>query len=581
MPGMVHDPIAKRLLGPRYLCVLINPENKNICGWEVKECVQKYQAEKPPSYIFVAYTAEQFRTQEELTTLVRLAERAARDANVSGFWIGCSCMQQPQQLEDDVYRISDIIRGCAQVAIVVGPSTSNPSIVTPDHMLHQWGTRIWTFPEVLLAPAGKRIMVYCSKRGVAPFPIEKNQFAAKVWDDSEVSRQMIDHYEGNLILSRLELVILALECLQTRRTMQYLPGDYAYALMGLLRSRPIVDRSDSAFQAFARLSLANDSDRLLERLIATLPMHQSQPWYSMKDEYGVKLWDIEPSVGIAGIGQDDTVIIDGARGAAVRWKGFKRVAYARKFSFKRWAALWLLRISGVLWLVGVGLLFKGGSSPGPNPPKTAGAILLTFMSFVVFTTPHLVRVLFRGKLWDPQPWLFAFEGYLPIEDIEKQIFGARLNRLEWAPYSSPLSRHSRNEYGECCGRDPTTDSNIKAFVERAKKSRYGEQKVSYSIIVRNKSVVDAFLQIFTLVDTNTMTVTLFSAVNPPIGFLVVGSEGGMQRAVGVSLDWTTGTLYRETVLRMETPVLSRMDRVPRVKIGLRSPVGAVVPRRQN
>lgn len=77
------------------------------------------------------------------------------------------------------------------------------------------------------------------------------------------------------------------------------------------------------------------------------------------------------------------------------------------------------------------------------------------------------------------------------------------------------------------------------------------------------------MQIFTLVDTNTMTVTLFSAVNPPIGFLIVGSEGGMQRAVGVSLDWTTGTLYRETVLRMETPILSRMERVPRVKIGLR------------
>ena len=72
-----------------------------------------------------------------------------------------------------------------------------------------------------------------------------------------------------------------------------------------------------------------------------------------------------------------------------------------------------------------------------------------------------------------------------------------------------------------------------------------------------------------------MTITLFSAVNPPIGFLIVGSEGGMQRAVGVSLDWTTGTLYRETVLRMETPILSRMARVPRVKLGLRRPSEAV------
>jgi hypothetical protein len=59
-------------------------------------------------------------------------------------------------------------------------------------------------------------------------------------------------------------------------------------------------------------------------------------------------------------------------------------------------------------------------------------------------------------------------------------------------------------------------------------------------------------KIFTLVNTSTMTVTLFQAARPPIGFIAVGAEGGMQRAVGVSLDWTTGTLYRETVLRMET-----------------------------
>ena len=32
--------------------------------------------------------------------------------------------------------------------------------------------------------------------------------------------------------------------------------------------------------------------------------------------------------------------------------------------------------------------------------------------------------------------------------------------------------------------------------------------------------------------------------------LLCGSEGGMQRAVMCSYDWTTSTLYRETVLRM-------------------------------
>lgn len=54
-------------------------------------------------------------------------------------------------------------------------------------------------------------------------------------------------------MSQLELVTLALECLHKRETTQYLRGDHSYALMGLLRIRPKIDPSDSAFQAFARL----------------------------------------------------------------------------------------------------------------------------------------------------------------------------------------------------------------------------------------------------------------------------------------------------------------------------------------
>lgn len=79
---------------------------------------------------------------------------------------------------------------------------------------------------------------------------------------------MIDHFLGNINLSRVELAVLALKCLFNRKTTEYLPGDQAYALMSLLRQRPQIDRTDTAFQAFSRLFLANDSDRLLERYIA-------------------------------------------------------------------------------------------------------------------------------------------------------------------------------------------------------------------------------------------------------------------------------------------------------------------------
>jgi len=121
-------------------------------------------------------------------------------------------------------------------------------------MLQQWGSRIWTFPEVLLSPAGKDIRVYT--RGMdlsSPKIISKNRFAADVWThDAHVARQLIDHYEGTLILNNLELVTLALECLRKRQTTQYYNGDHSYALMGLLRTRPKIDSTDSDFQAFAR-----------------------------------------------------------------------------------------------------------------------------------------------------------------------------------------------------------------------------------------------------------------------------------------------------------------------------------------
>jgi len=86
------------------------------------------------------------------------------------------------------------------------------------------------------------------------------------------------------------------------------------------------------------------------------------------------------------------------------------------------------------------------------------------------------------------------------------------------------------------------------------------------------------LKVFTLVDTGSMTVTMFQAKQPPIALLIVGSEGGMQRAIGCSMDWTTNTLYKETVLRVPTHLLGRMDPLPRVKLGVKRPVRPITRR---
>lgn len=140
------------------------------------------------------------------------------------------------------------------IAVGCPSDTQNERVQQPstDYLLREWGQRMWTFPEALLSP-GRSILLY--RRGTdlsRPLVLSKNQFAGRVWPDAAESRQLVDHYLGTLLLSRLELGVTALKCLYSRHTSQYLNGDQAYALMGLLRMRPQIDKSDSRFQAFAR-----------------------------------------------------------------------------------------------------------------------------------------------------------------------------------------------------------------------------------------------------------------------------------------------------------------------------------------
>jgi hypothetical protein len=55
--------------------------------------------------------------------------------------------------------------------------------------------------------------------------------------------------------------------------------------------------------------LANDNNMLLERLMCTLPKTPEQHWSDMSDAWNVNLWDIYPKCQVAGVGNNDTVII--------------------------------------------------------------------------------------------------------------------------------------------------------------------------------------------------------------------------------------------------------------------------------
>jgi hypothetical protein len=66
---------------------------------------------------------------------------------------------------------------------------------------------------------------------------------------------------------------------------------------------------------------------------------------------------------------------------------------------------------------------------------------------------------------------------MDIDTIERQIFGGRMGRMKWTAAASPLSRHHRNEHGECIADDPTSDPQTAALVQRAKTAGPGEQRI--------------------------------------------------------------------------------------------------------
>lgn len=280
------DPISERLLRPRFLCVL--GEDNEIAIQDMDRWAATHKNEPMMKYIFVSYTIEQFNKPSDWDELHRVARDVALRHGVQAYWIGCSCMPDETTISEDVHRISDVVRGADSLVIIIGPSNG---IGDERDMLRHWGRRLWTFPEVLLSPPNREILVYTrgSDIGKPWGRFWKRNFPVEAWDDAHDSRQLVDHYEGSIKLDSLELVTIALRCLQNRDTVEWSQGDLSYALMGLLRRRPKVVQNQSGFQAFCRLSLANSSDRLLERLICLLPTSMNQQWHTIDDFWTRKL----------------------------------------------------------------------------------------------------------------------------------------------------------------------------------------------------------------------------------------------------------------------------------------------------
>jgi hypothetical protein len=240
-----------------------------------------------------------------------------------------------------------------------------------------------------------------------------------------------------------------------------------------------------------------------------------------------------------------------------------------------------LRGSPLWFIIGLITLAKNASAPhfGSkfSPAVTPSLVIFLLAMIVVLTSPILLMATYRSKFWGTQSWFFGIEGYVDIGTLESSLFGINLGRLKWSTNGSMLSDHHiatgrRSLPGECEPLIPPEAANSVSaqpvcppwysFIRR-RRQREPERAVR-RIVPRH----DGQERLFTLVDTCSMTITLFRARRPPVAVIVCGSEGGMQRAVLCSYDWRTQTFCRETVLRMKTLVIEKMFRVDRFRFSL-------------
>ena len=304
-----------------------------------------------------------------------------------------------------------------------------------------------------------------------------------------------------------------------------------------------MDPEATLFQALARLSLANDSDRIIERAVCLLPdprkvYHTS---FVLEDALGAKLWDIEPMCQIAGIGENDSVFLDGCQSASIRWKNIPRISFHGKDSWKKRLESKGWETGPVWFVIGFGLILQASTN------KTAagfGALFLIVGFVILLCAPWAVQRKYSGKVWGSTPWLIGFEGVLPLKQIERVFFGNSVGRISYAPSSGLYSERDENER---IGIPPawTEDPNLFGAPELPQGHRW-----------------------FTLVDTGpSMHVHIFSARTPPSAALICGKEGGMLRVVLCSYEAQGSLLRKETVLRMETPMLTMTKMHNWIRVG--------------
>ncbi|KAJ5516213.1 hypothetical protein N7527_007773 [Penicillium freii] len=572
-------------------------------------------------YIFLSFSRANYRDitdDEELRKMLySVAERMLQHENrdrdpqdqLEAFWVDVDCVSKNKiapvgevesECTRDINTICDAVRGAKRVYVALPTESAKDKRI--------WGERIWTFPEVLL---GANRIRYCFTHSTSmslfvPHALTLNDMKISFWqppkpdstkDEEDAIGHLINHYTNSVQLSELQLFTFAVQAMAKQTTGRvdikgYTTSDMAYAAMGLLSYRLNPNDSDTAFQAIARLSIVNDSNQLLERLLCLWPSPKNPTVETLptlapagsetilrniadQDQYGTHLWDIKPLCDVVGVGEgsyEPTVIVDRCRGIPIRWKRFPRLNYAKNLTGMSTSISQKIMYFAIIYAATGFSLFSSAiallvSTIHFQPQLETPTIDLMKIIRYIIVPNYLVTVgLYFGVAWVVSwfsPWavrklcndrgcashLVGFEGTMSLHDLEKTIYGNFNDRLSYTASSTVFSKDIRR-------------SDFRMSNEPEDKNYWKNKFQDLGLPKTHR--------IFTIVDTGDMTVSVISAERPPVVALVSGREGGMLRVLLCSWRFENNCLYREGVVRMRSSLEQQATRNDWLNISLAS-----------
>ncbi|KAG2136117.1 uncharacterized protein EDB93DRAFT_1169978 [Suillus bovinus] len=519
-------------------------------------------------YIAISYRADDVYPQgsdqkEKMAQFIDDVRAAVLRQQFDAYWLDLECLGKTESEKNlDVYCMADVYRRAETTLIMLGRSEDGER-----KCWSSWGGRIWTFPEALLSSR----LCYKFRDREEINSLSLFQLANLAYSDSEDEQAVINAYgNGKDPLERLERLALLKKAIW-RRAMARLPkpsgpppppkpymigrgpitgGGYTphkaervYALMGFFEHRIQPTRQEDEFHALARLSMANDNDRITERMVSMFPLTTTQGtgWYADDDIYHANLWDILPEIQVAGVTEKGALVLDGCRAAAIRWKNFPDVVFANTYSLTR---TFFGSIPYFSWpCIVVGIALEAAEF------RVGGFVFIAVGLLLLFLSPLLLVFGRSGRIVTAQPWLIGVKGVIDRKTAESHLYGgtvahfpkiAHLPTMLLTPSGSPLS------IPEQLARRKGSDKQYEDAKEEAK-SGPGHM--------------------YTLVDTYSSTMYYFRAERPPTVCIFAGREGGLGRFVLCSENCKENELRKEMVLRMPTEISQRMELCGWVALG--------------